>query len=133
MTVLTKIKAGNILCTQSGQVKLADFGVAAQLQDKNFNNTEGTLHWYAHFLKLKKSHPFTKLGHSRMAPEVLKPRNPYDFKADIWSLGITAIELAEGKPPHSELEYFNVGKKKKKFVLPSYILKLFLCRSWMRL
>jgi serine/threonine protein kinase len=82
------IKAGNILCTQSGQVKLADFGVAAQLQDKNFNNTEGTLHW--------------------MAPEVLKPRNPYDFKADIWSLGITAIELAEGKPPHSELEYFNV-------------------------
>ncbi|KNC84686.1 STE/STE20 protein kinase [Sphaeroforma arctica JP610] len=74
------IKGGNILITETGQVKIADFGVAIPLQNTfaKANTFIGTPYW--------------------MAPEVIKGKQ-YDHTADIWSMGVTAIELAETLPP----------------------------------
>uniref|UniRef100_A0A6Q2YR32 non-specific serine/threonine protein kinase n=1 Tax=Esox lucius TaxID=8010 RepID=A0A6Q2YR32_ESOLU len=73
------IKAGNVLLTEPGQVKLADFGSASIVSPAN--SFVGTPYW--------------------MAPEVIlaMDEGQYDGKIDIWSLGITCIELAERKPP----------------------------------
>ncbi|XP_014667566.1 PREDICTED: serine/threonine-protein kinase 10-like [Priapulus caudatus] len=83
------LKAGNVLLTLDGQVKLADFGVSA----KNVSTLQrrgsfiGTPYW--------------------MAPEVIiceaMRENLYDYKADIWSLGITLIEFAQSEPPNHEM------------------------------
>uniref|UniRef100_A0A7N6BUD0 Serine/threonine-protein kinase TAO2 n=1 Tax=Anabas testudineus TaxID=64144 RepID=A0A7N6BUD0_ANATE len=75
----TVVKAGNILLTEPGQVKLGDFGSASIVAPAN--SFVGTPYW--------------------MAPEVIlaMDEGQYDGKVDVWSLGITCIELAERKPP----------------------------------
>ncbi|CAH8590285.1 unnamed protein product [Heterobilharzia americana] len=83
------MKAGNILLTTNNEIKLADFGVSAKLADEKQKRSTfiGTPYW--------------------MAPEVITCETfkdaPYNWKADIWSFGITLIELAQMRPPHNSI------------------------------
>ncbi|XP_029314001.1 LOW QUALITY PROTEIN: myosin-IIIa [Cottoperca gobio] len=88
-TIHRDVKGNNILLTTYGGVKLVDFGVSAQLTNTRLrrNTSVGTPFW--------------------MAPEVIACEqqldSTYDARCDVWSLGITAIELGDGDPPLSEL------------------------------
>ncbi|XP_038158132.1 serine/threonine-protein kinase 10 [Cyprinodon tularosa] len=99
------LKAGNVLLTIDGNIKLADFGVSAK-NTKTLQRRDsfiGTPYW--------------------MAPEVVMCETmkdaPYDYKADIWSLGITLIELAQIEPPHHELNPMRVLLKVAKSEPPT--------------
>ena len=85
------IKGANILLSEDGYAKLGDFGVSAQLLSEKYR-------------KSKKGSPYW------MSPQVASNLK-YDFKTDIWSLGITCVELIEGEPPFSDLKPKSVMEK----------------------
>ncbi|OMJ76650.1 hypothetical protein SteCoe_23956 [Stentor coeruleus] len=86
------IKSDNILISDKGAIKVADLGLAAQLNNmrNNRNTFVGTLLW--------------------MPPEIIQEEN-YGTKVDIWALGIVAIELAEGQPPNYKENQQRILKK----------------------
>uniref|UniRef100_A0AAR5QGB6 Protein kinase domain-containing protein n=1 Tax=Dendroctonus ponderosae TaxID=77166 RepID=A0AAR5QGB6_DENPD len=94
------VKAGNVLLTMAGGVKIADFGVSAKNKStlQKHDTFIGTPYW--------------------MAPEVVLCEtfrdNPYDFKVDIWSMGITLIEFAQMEPPNHEMSPMRVLLKIQK-------------------
>ncbi|KAL5022355.1 hypothetical protein ScPMuIL_001510 [Solemya velum] len=98
------LKAGNVLLTMDGDVKLADFGVSAK-NSKTLQRRDsfiGTPYW--------------------MAPEVILCETlkdvPYDYRADIWSLGITLIEFAQIEPPNHDMHPMRVLIKIQKSSAP---------------
>jgi len=79
------IKGANLLYTKNGCIKLADFGYSIRLSDiDKTNSIVGTPYW--------------------MAPEIIEPKGNISTACDIWSLGITIIQLLTSKPPYYQLE-----------------------------
>ena len=85
------IKGSNIMLSEDGYAKLGDFGIGIQLKNNEFRTSKkGSPHW--------------------MSPQVILNKN-YDTKTDIWSLGITCLELVEGEPPFADLNPDDVMNK----------------------
>ncbi|CAK9858316.1 unnamed protein product [Sphagnum jensenii] len=83
------IKCANLLVNVNGVVKLADFGMAKEVDNMDkLNSCKGSAYW--------------------MAPEVINITESYGIAADIWSLGCTVLEMVMGKPPLSDLEWHEV-------------------------
>ena len=85
------VKGSNILLSEDGTAKLGDFGVGIQLTDEEYRTS-------------KKGSPYW------MSPQVIL-NEKYDTKTDIWSLGITCVELVEGEPPNGDLKPMKVMEK----------------------
>jgi len=83
------VKAANILLCHNA-AKLGDFGTSVKLSQSNrkLRSLEGSSYW--------------------LAPEMITVDTGYDVKVDIWALGITAIEMAQGKPPHHDIHHAQV-------------------------
>ncbi|KAK9678322.1 hypothetical protein RND81_11G203600 [Saponaria officinalis] len=105
-TVHRDIKGANILVDPSGEIKLADFGMAKHITS------------YATVLSFKGS-PYW------MAPEVVMNKNGYSLEVDIWSLGCTILEMAMAKPPWSQYEgvaaIFKIGNSKDIPLIPDFL------------
>jgi len=77
------VKSDNILISTHGAIKITDFGFSVRSKDGFINDSVGSPYW--------------------MAPELILRAN-YDYRVDIWSLGIVLIEMVEGEPPYFDLE-----------------------------
>ena len=98
------IKASNIFFASDGSCRLGDYGISASIKKGGNDSYVGSLCW--------------------MAPEVAMGMS-YDYKVDIWSLGITAIEVACGKPPFIGLSPFEFTKSLVDGPIPTLDDKVF--------
>ena len=115
------IKCGNILLTRRGEVKLADFGVATQLQEganERAKTFVGTPHWMAPEVISSEGNnggggeEKSTSGKDKRSKKFSRPSSSfgqgYDGKADVWALGISAIEMAEMHPPRHDVHPMRV-------------------------
>ncbi|KAH9623683.1 hypothetical protein KSS87_017710 [Heliosperma pusillum] len=105
-TVHRDIKGANILVDPTGEIKLADFGMAKHITScASVLSFKGSPYW--------------------MAPEVVMNKNGYSLEVDIWSLGCTVLEMAMAKPPWSQYEgvaaIFKIGNSKDTPEIPEFL------------